>query len=422
MSHKVSSLVERLEGQQLRDQAPQSLLPGQELLEMMSGGGDHLLPLRELQNTLINEGQSIVNLSMVNPDLAPPRPVLDRLLESATKITTHRYSVSRGVRRLRDAFAQKYQRSFGVALDPEREVCVCLGSKDATFHALRAVVRPGDSVVVASPSYPAHVAAVGLAGARKTEWVITDEPASAAASLDAVLTSSGAKVLLLTLPSNPAGMTVTEQWWVAVGQVCLRHGVTVINDFVYGEMCFSQSSAVSALVLRRGGVPCVEVYSLSKSYSVPGWRVGALVGDAAIVRAVSRLKAHADYGLFLPLQHAAAFALTTPDDLVRPTVLTYERRIKVLVSGLSRLGWQVAEPRAGASVWATYPEELGRLATPGISSKSVGLAHSLLKKHAVLLTPGIVFGDGFDDHMRFAAVVSEERIRDVLSALGSLRA
>jgi alanine-synthesizing transaminase len=407
---------------QARTQTLHAARAGEELLEMAGGGADHLLRLRELQNALIQEGQAIVNLSMVNPDLAPPRPVLDRLLESATKITTHRYSVSRGVRRLRDAFAQKYQRSFGVTLDPESEVCVCLGSKDATFHALRAVVRTGEAVVVAAPSYPAHLAAVGLAGARRIEWRIVEDSQAAAASLDVVLAASGAKTLLLTLPSNPAGMTVTEEWWDAIGQVCVRHGVTVVNDFVYGEMCFSQRSAVSALLLRKLGVSCVEVYSLSKSYNVPGWRVGALVGNAAIVKVVSRLKAQADYGLFLPLQHAAAFALTTPDDLVRPTVLTYERRIKVLAAGLNRLGWEVSEPGAGASVWAKYPEALGQIATPGISSKSVGLTHALLKKHGVLLTPGIVFGQGFDDYIRFAAVVSEERIRDVLSALGSLNA
>lgn len=392
-------------------------LPGEDLLVEGLPHGDVLAPLRECQATLVREGQPIVNLSMVNPDAAPPRAVLDRLLESVTKMTMHRYAVSRGIRRLREAFALKYERTFGITLDPENQVCACLGSKDATFHALRAVVRPGDRVAVASPAYPAHLAAVALAGGHAVSWALDSEPEQAAKGLRAALQSSGAQVVLLNVPSNPSGMVVGRAWWTALGAVCAEFGAVVINDFVYGEMCFSGVPAQSALILAEQGVRCVEVFSLSKSHNVPGWRVGALLGNREILAVVARLKAHSDYGLFLPLQHAAAFALTTTDDLVRPTVAMYERRIKVLSSGLQRLGWQVAEAQAGACVWAKFPRELAQVATPGIASVSVGVAHALLKKHAVLVSPGVVFGEAFDDHIRFAAVVSEEKIRDVLCVL-----
>jgi alanine-synthesizing transaminase len=178
----------------------------------------------------------------------------------------------------------------------------------------------------------------------------------AAASLDRLLAASRARVVLLYFPSNPAGVVVSEEWWNALADVCLRYGAAIINDFVYGEMCFSGDSAVSALKVRERGVRCVEVYSLSKAYNVPGWRVGALVGDPQIVQAVARWKSHSDYGLFLPLQYAASVALNATHDLVRPTVMAYDRRLRVLATGLKKFGWEVQEPKAGACLWAQYPE------------------------------------------------------------------
>jgi alanine-synthesizing transaminase len=338
------------------------------------------------------------------------------LLESVTKPTNHRYAVSRGVRRLREGFAIKYADTFSIKLDPETQVCVCLGSKDATFHALRVLVQKGDSVVVATPSYPAHPSSVALAGARSVPWRLTAEPEQAAHSLSAVLQSSGARVVLLNIPSNPAGVVVTDAWWRAVGAVCAQFGATIINDFVYGEMCFSGVSAVSALRAADVGARCVEVYSLSKAYNVPGWRVGALVGDAEIVGAVSRLKSHSDYGLFLPLQYAAAVALTCTEEIVKPTVATYERRLKVLSTGIQKLGWDVAPPAAGACLWAKYPQELAAQAGEG-ASRSIAVARYLLATSGVVVTPGIVFGEEFDDCIRFAAVTTEERLRDVVRML-----
>lgn len=381
-------------------------------------GRDYLRALKTLQHQMLVEGKQVFDLSMVNPDLPPPRAVLDRLLESVTKTQNHRYAVSRGVRRLREAFASKYSSRFGITLNPETEICVCLGSKDATYHALKSLISVGDAVVVSSPSYPAHVSSVTLVGGIVASWEYSVDPNEAAASLDRLLASSRARVVLLNFPSNPAGTVVSEEWWSAIADVCWRYGAAIINDFVYGEMCLSGQSAVSALTVRERGVRCVEVYSLSKAYNVPGWRVGALVGDTQIVQAVARWKSHSDYGLFLPLQYAAAVALTATQDLVRPTVMAYDRRLRVLAQGLTKLGWEVQVPQAGACLWARYPANILSNSDATMQSPSVRVAHELLRRTGVLVTPGVVFGEGWEGFVRFSAVVTEERIREVVAALG----
>lgn len=380
---------------------------------------DDLDALRHVQQQRVGEGHSVCDLSMVNPDLAPPRVVLDRLLEAVTKTSNHRYAVSRGVRRLREAFSHKYRSRFKQELDPETQVCVCLGSKDATFHALRVLLGRGDAVIVPTPSYPAHPSAVALAEGRCVPWEAASTPEVAAQQLSSLIGESKAKVLLLNFPSNPVGAVVSRQWWHEVGKVCAEHGVTIVNDFVYGEMCFSGHAAESALCVGEVGARCVEVYSLSKAYSVPGWRVGALVGDRDVVAAVARLKAHADYGLFLPLQYAAAHALTSSEDIVAATVSTYQRRLKVLSLGLQQLGWRVVAPAAGACLWAQYPSGLAGEHSEG-HSRSLDVARRLLSEAGVVVAPGVVFGASCDDSLRFAAVVNEERLRDVVQAIRAL--
>jgi alanine-synthesizing transaminase len=377
---------------------------------------DELDGLRRIQRERATSGLSIYDLSMVNPDMVPPRALLDRLLESVTKTANHRYAVSRGVRRLREGFSAKYRARFGHALDPESDICVCLGSKDATFHALRVLIEAGDGVIVPVPAYPAHPSAVALTGGRCTPWNASREPLEAARELEILIAESRARVLLVNFPSNPMGITVTRQWWLEIGKVCAAANVTILNDFVYGEMCFSGEPAHSALCVTEVGATAVEVYSLSKAYNVPGWRVGALVGDTDIVSTVSRLKSQADYGLFLPLQYAAAQALISGDDLVSATVQTYHRRLKVLGAGLAELGWGVTVPEAGASVWAKYPEKLAE-GESGSRFNSVNVARHLLDLSGVVVTPGILFGSQFDGYVRLAAVTNEERLRDAVGAL-----
>jgi alanine-synthesizing transaminase len=392
--------------------------------------------LKNRQHNMLLAGRSVIDLSMVNPDLAPPRSILDRLLESVNKPGAHRYSVSRGVRKLREAFVEKYSSTFHVQLDPEEQVCVCLGSKDATYHALRALVGPGDRVIVTAPAYPAHLSALHLVGAHPVLWEPDFRPEVAGAMLRQLIDSSGACLVLCNFPCNPTGAVVSREWWRALIEGAHSRRVYVLNDFVYGEMVFGAAAAApSALEVAPAGMDRVlEVYSLSKAYSVPGWRVGALVGDAGVVREVGRQKAIADYGVFLPIQFAAEHALTATEDIVRPTVRAYERRIRLIVQGLARAGWEVTEPKAGASVWAKIPSELYTLAADsglsGVSNggsvkgsvkQSLKVAEFLLERAGVLCCPGMVFGDDYDCFLRFAAVAPEEQMRDVISALGGLR-
>lgn len=373
--------------------------------------------LKSIQRQRVLDGLPVWDLSMVNPDLAPPRVVLDRLLESVTKSTNHRYAVSRGVRRLREGFAVKYANRFGVSLDPEREVCVCLGSKDATFQALRVLVERGDSVIVAAPSYPIQPSAVALIGAQSVPWHVSVDPKEAGQTLEELLRASKARVVLVNFPSNPAGMVVSKEWWLEIGTICARYDASIVNDFVYGEMCFSGTPAVSALTVHEVGARCVEMYSLSKAYNLPGWRVGALLGDAEIVSAVARVKSLADYGLFLPLQYAATVALTCQEDIVRSTVQTYERRLKVLSVGLEKLGWNARIPKAGACLWAEYPQDI---LPPDAdrTHRSIRVGHRLLSLAGVVVTPGVVFGPGFDHCVRMAVVTTEERLRDAIRTIG----
>jgi alanine-synthesizing transaminase len=373
--------------------------------------------IKNVHKEKMHRGEQVWDLSMVNPDLQPPRLLMDRLLEFVTKGNNHRYAVSRGVRRLREAFAIKYERQFKQIISPESEVCVCLGSKDGVFNILRATVGPGERVLIGAPSYPAHQSAVELVGGSSIAWQVPFDPQQAYVSLDKLLSVHSPRVVLLNMPANPSGAVVGYDWWERVATCCARHDVLLVNDFVYGEMCFAGGPAVSALVGRQHGARCIEVYSLSKAYNVPGWRVGGIVGDAEVVRNVARLKAKADYGLFLPLQYAASFALSSEEGLVADTVNTYRRRLRVVMDGLQGVGCEMIEPQAGACLWMRLPE------MPSIEgngrSKSIDFATELLQSENIVVTPGILFGAEYDQWIRLAAVTSEERLREAARRIGS---
>jgi alanine-synthesizing transaminase len=377
---------------------------------------DSIDRLKNIQREKVYRGEQVWDLSMVNPDMQPPRLVMDRLLEFVTKGNNHRYAVSRGVRRLRDAFAAKYDRAFSQSVNPDTEVCVCLGSKDGVFNVLRYVLSAGDKVVVSSPSYSAHLSAVELVGGHVVPWKLQGDHLQDVERLEQLLKDHAPKVLLLNIPANPTGMVVGEDWWRPVAKICAQYDVLLINDFVYGEMCFSGVSATSALMAREHGARCVEVYSLSKAYNVPGWRVGAIMGTSEIVSGVARLKSQADYGLFLPLQYAASFALSSQEDLVAETVQTYQRRLRVLTAGLEECGCEVKAPQAGACLWVRLPTDV--VSVGGVSSESTEFAIGLLEAENLVVTPGVLFGAEYDSYVRLAAVTNEERLRE---AAGRMR-
>jgi alanine-synthesizing transaminase len=372
---------------------------------------DPLAELNALKLERLSRGGGLVDLSMINPDLPPPRYLLDKLVEATFKPQNHRYAVSRGIRKLREAFAVKYGTVFGVKLDPEEEVCVTLGTKDGLVSALRCLGRPGDAVAVAQPTYPAHLSAIQLAGGRPVFYELGNDGAELVSNIERVLESHRPNVLLLNLPNNPTGRVAHRSELESICRSAAAWGAVVINDFVYGDMVHRGEAAPSVLSISSDG-PKVEIYSLSKAYSVPGWRVGALVGPQAIVHQVARLKSHSDYGVFLPLQMAAAAGLGVSENLVAPLTRQYEHRARVLVDGLRRLGWRVELPAAGASVWAELPVDV---------AGSFEYVRQLLEEAGVFALPGKIFGAQWDRYVRFALVQGEERLREALQRMERVR-
>ncbi|MBN8549923.1 MAG: aminotransferase class I/II-fold pyridoxal phosphate-dependent enzyme [Deltaproteobacteria bacterium] len=370
---------------------------------------DRLKELQSIKQRIGTNGGEIFDVSMFNPDLAPQRVLLDKLVEASLKPQNHRYSVSRGIRRLRDAFAGKYQTRFGAALNPESEICVTMGTKDAVLDTLTCLASPGKRVLFGAPTYPAHLSAARLAGLSTSFFDISDDEDRMLASIAEKLRSEAIAALVLNFPNNPTGVRVGPSFYSKLAALVRGSGVFVLNDFVYGEMSFD-GEATSLLAESSLREQSAEVYSLSKAYSVPGWRVAALCGSARLVHQVTRLKAHVDYGIFLPIQAAASFALSTKEDLVKPLAAQYNNRCSTLAGGLRRLGWTVANPRAGACVWAKAPEPLA-------AGGSLRLAKELLSDAGVLAMPGLLFGERFDGYLRFAAVIPEERIRQALEQL-----
>ncbi len=372
---------------------------------------DRLSALQAVKQERLSRGAELFDLSMINPDIPPPRVMIDKLVEASLKPFNHRYAVSRGIRKLRESFAQKYARRFSVNLDPEHDLCVTMGTKDAILDSLICLASRGDTVLLAEPEYPAHLSAIRLAGLAAAFFRFEADEEALAGHISARLRETGAKILLLNFPHNPTGRVVGSPFYRALGREISSRQVFVINDFVYGEMSYDHDS-VSLLSESALKGQAAEVYSLSKAYSVPGWRVAALAGESRLIRQVTRLKSHVDYGIFLPLQAAASHALGAKDDLVKPILTQYNNRCNTLATGLSRLGWSVTRPTAGACVWAQVPSHLR------IGSRA--LAERLVREAGVVAMPGELFGAGFDSYLRFAAVLPEERIRVALERMQSI--
>ncbi len=373
---------------------------------------DKLSELQKIKQDIISRGGELFDVSMINPDIAPQRVLLDKLVEASLKPQNHRYSVSRGIRRLREAFAGKYGQRFGASIAPESDICITMGTKDAVLDSLVSLGCAGKWVLMGAPTYPAHLSAARLAGLETCFFEISVDEDLMLASIADKLRERPVCALLLNFPNNPTGVTVSREFYKALAALLRASGTFVLNDFVYGEMGFS-SSPCSLLAEESLRDQSAEVYSLSKAYSVPGWRVAALCGSQRLVRQVTRLKAHVDYGIFLPIQAASAFALSTKDDLVKPLTAQYNNRCNTLASGLRRLGWTVSAPQAGACVWGRAPSELA-------ARGSLHLAKSILLDTGVLAMPGALFGESFNEYLRFAAVIPEERIRQALDALATL--
>ena len=371
---------------------------------MEFGKKEGLLALYQRKKEALQLGNSLIDLSMVNPDLPPPRLLQDRFLEAVSKSGSHRYSAARGVRKLREAVAYLYDKRFNEKVDLEQQICITNGSKDSINLVLKVLLSPGDAVLVGNPCYPAYRYAIDYVSARPVFFEVSDRIDTLLDNIKGSVERESPRVVLLNFPHNPTGATVSAKFYQELGEFLASRGVALVNDFVYGEMTYDYSSAVSALKSQSGqeGV-VVEAYSFSKAYSVPGWRLGALVGHSGTVKRVAKLKSRIDFGGYLPFQFALSAAIMSGEELVPPIVERYRRRASVLSSVLERLGWRVSPIRSGCCLLARMPT--------GCSISAAELAFGLMGAGLAVL-PGEVFGLSVDDTLRFALVADESTLRE----------
>ena len=356
-------------------------------------------------------GEDIIDFGMGNPDRPAPPHIINKLIEAAQRPDTHRYSVSRGIPRLRKAICDWYQRQFDVTLDPETETIVTIGSKEGLAHLALATVGPGDAILVPNPAYPIHPYGFVISGA-DIRHVPLVEGGDFFAELEKSVKDSWPKpkMLVLNFPGNPTTQCVDLEFFERVVAFAKEHEIWVVHDLAYGEITFDGYKAPSILQVPGAKDVAVEFYTLSKTYNMPGWRVGFMSGNPTLVAALARMKSYLDYGMFTPIQVAAIAALDGPQDCVEEVVATYKSRRDVLCDGLNGIGWQVERPKATMFVWAKIPEKYREMGSLEFTKK-------LLQEAKVAVSPGIGFGEYGDDHVRFGLIENEHRTRQAIRGI-----
>ncbi len=367
--------------------------------------------VNELKAAARARGEDIIDFGMGNPDQPTPRHIVDKLVEVAQRPDTHRYSLSRGIPRLRRAIANWYQSRYDVQLDPETETIVTIGSKEGLAHLALATVGPGDAVLVPNPAYPIHPYGFIIAGA-DIRHVPLVPGMDFFEELEKAIKDSWPrpKMLVLNFPGNPTTQCVDLEFFERVVAIAREHRIWVVHDLAYADIVFDGYRAPSILQVPDAKELAVEFYSLSKSYNMPGWRVGFMSGNAKLVAALARMKSYLDYGMFTPIQVAAITALEGPQDCVREIAEMYRKRRDVLCDGLESVGWQVEKPKATMFVWAKIPE-------PYRDMGSLEFSKLLLKEAKVAVSPGIGFGEYGDDHVRFGLIENEHRTRQAIRGI-----
>jgi alanine-synthesizing transaminase len=356
-------------------------------------------------------GEDIIDFGMGNPDQPAPKHIVDKLVEAAQRHDTHRYSVSRGIPRLRKSICDWYQRKFDVSLDPETETIVTIGSKEGLAHLALATMAPGDAVMVPNPAYPIHPYGFVIAGADIRHVPLTPD-VDFFAELEKSVKDSWPKpkMLVLNFPGNPTTQCVELDFFERVVEFAKEHQIWVVHDLAYGEICFDGYTAPSILQVPGAKEVAVEFYTLSKTYNMPGWRVGFMSGNPTLVAALARMKSYLDYGMFTPIQVAAITALDGPQECVDEIVATYKSRRDVLCEGLNAIGWAVEKPKATMFVWARIPERYREMGSLEFSKK-------LLKEAKVAVSPGIGFGEYGDEYVRFGLIENEHRTRQAIRGI-----
>ncbi len=356
-------------------------------------------------------GEDIIDFGMGNPDGATPPHIVAKLVEAAAKPVNHRYSVSRGIFKLRQAITDWYRRRFGVELDPDTEAIVTIGSKEGLGHLALAVLGPGDVVLCPSPTYPIHQYSVIIAGGDVRPVPLLPGQDFLSQLLEATRSCRPRpKMIVLNFPHNPTTQVVELKFFEKVVALAREHEIMIVHDLAYADLCFDGYRAPSILQVPGAKDLAVEFFTLSKSYNMPGWRVGFAVGNAAMVHALARIKSYLDYGMFQPIQIAAIHALNGPQEWVEEIRSRYETRRNVLVEGLQRLGWAVEKPQATMFVWAPIPAPFAHLG-------SLEFAKFLLREAKVAVSPGVGFGEHGDGFVRFALIENEHRIRQALRGI-----
>ena len=367
--------------------------------------------VNEIKAVARARGEDIIDFGMGNPDQPTPQHIVDKLVEVAQRPDTHRYSLSRGIPRLRRAICNWYQSRYDVELDPESEAIVTIGSKEGLAHLALATVGPGDAVLVPSPAYPIHPYGFIIAGA-DIRHVPMIPGVDFFEELEKAIKDSWPrpKMLVLNFPGNPTTECVELEFFEKVVKICREHEIWVIHDLAYADIVFDGYKAPSILQVPGAMEVAVEFYSLSKSYNMPGWRVGFMCGNPALVAALARMKSYLDYGMFTPIQVAAITALEGPQDCVQEIAEMYRSRRDVLCDGLNAIGWKIEKPRATMFVWAPIPEAYREMG-------SLEFSKLLLKEAKVAVSPGIGFGEYGDDHVRFGLIENEHRTRQAIRGI-----
>jgi len=357
-------------------------------------------------------GEDIIDFGMGNPDEATPPHIVAKLVEAATKAPNHRYSVSRGVYKLRLAITDWYQHRYGVKLDPDSEAIVTIGSKEGIAHLALAILDQGDVVLAPTPTYPIHQYGCIIAGAQVQGVPLRSSGEEFYDELTALVrrTWPRPKLLVMNFPHNPTTATVDLRFMKRVADFARENEIMIVHDLAYADLCFDGYRAPSFMQVEGAKEIGVEFFTLSKSYNMPGWRVGFAVGNREMIGALARLKSYFDYGIFAPVQVAAIAALNGPQDCVAEINETYRRRRDTLVNGLNRSGWPVEKPKATMFVWAPIPE-------PFRAMGSMEFAKYLIAEAKVAVSPGVGFGADGDGFVRFALIENEHRTRQAIRGI-----
>lgn len=365
----------------------------------------------ELKSAARARGEDIIDFGMGNPDQATPQHIVDKLTETVQRGDTHRYSQSKGIPRLRRAICNWYQRRYDVTLDPATEAIVTLGSKEGLAHLALATTSTGDSILVPNPSYPIHPYGFVISGADLRHVPMSDEETFLEELENAIRNSyPKPKMLVLNFPSNPTGHCVELDFFEKVVAICKEAGIWLVHDLAYADLCFDGYVAPSILQVEGAREIAVEFFTLSKSYNMPGWRVGFCCGNPELIGALTRIKSYLDYGIFTPVQVAAISALEGDQQCVTDICDMYRRRRDVLCNGLNDAGWPVIPPKATMFVWAQIPEAFR-------SMGSLEFSKLLLKEAGVAVSPGLGFGEYGEGYVRFGLIENEHRTRQALRGI-----